>query len=193
MGRMRSFAVTVGVVLLAASLVRAQEDVQVRMQSWSTALGVECGHCHVLNQWSDASKPVFGFAQRMSRMVNGLNAGALKDLGGVTCWTCHRGRTIPARVPRGEWEKIQVDHAAEFDGNSERALAMSVYAASLGTDCSHCHTANRADNTKPAKAMVARMSAIFDELPKYFDESRQPRTQCYMCHQGKVKPERGPQ
>jgi hypothetical protein len=129
----------------------------------------------------------------MSRMVSGLNAGILKDLGGITCWTCHRGRAIPARVPRADWENIQADHAAEFAGDQDRALAMSVYAASLGVDCSHCHTDNRADNAKPAKAMVTRMSAIFDEIPRYFDGSRQPRTQCYMCHQGAVKPERQPQ
>ncbi len=189
---MRSFAVAAAFVVGATTGLLAQDDVQARMKTWSMALGVECEHCHVSNQWTDASKPAFGFAQRMMRMVNGLNGGVLKDLGGITCWTCHRGSSIPARVPRDVWEQIQRDHAAEFEGRPNRALAMSVYAASLGVDCSHCHTANRADNTKPAKAMVARMSAVFDEIPKYFDPSRQPRTQCYMCHQGQVTPERRP-
>lgn len=193
MSLMRSFAVTAAFLAGATTGLLAQDDVQSRMKTWSAALGVGCVHCHVENQWTDASKPTFGFAERMMRMVNGLNAGTLKDLGGITCWTCHCGNSVPARVPREAWEKIRLDHAVEFEGRPNRALAMSVYAASLGVNCSHCHTANRADNTKPAKAMVARMSAIFDEIPKYFDESRQPRTQCYMCHQGKVKPERGPQ
>lgn len=189
---MRPLAVTLGVVLLAAGIVRAQEDVQGRMKSWTAALGVECGHCHVPDQWSDSSKPSFLFAQRMSRMVGGLNAGVLRGLEGITCWTCHRGRSIPARLPRAAWEKVQSDHAVEFTGDADRALAMSVYAASLGVDCGHCHAENRADNTKPAWAMVTRMSAIFDDIPKYFEEARQPRTQCYMCHQGAVTPERRP-
>jgi hypothetical protein len=169
----------------------AQEDVQARMQGWSKALGVECAHCHVVENWTDASKPTFSFAQRMTRMVDGLNAGPLKELGGVTCWTCHRGRSIPARLARATWETIRDEHVAEFDGPN-RAVAMSVYAASLGVDCSHCHEADRTANTKPPKAMVARMLPIFDEIPKHFDDTRRPVTQCYMCHQGKIKPERAP-
>lgn len=177
-------------VIASATPAAAQADVQARMQAWSKALGVECAHCHVADQWTDTSKPTFAFAQRMMRMVDGLNAGPMKDLGGVTCWTCHRGRSIPARLTRDTWELIRTAHAAEFEGRPNRAIAMSVYAASLGVDCSHCHEPARAENTKAPKAMVARMLPIFEEIPKYFDDSRRPVTQCYMCHQGKVKPER---
>lgn len=159
------------------------------MQAWSKALGVECTHCHAGDNWTDTSKPAFDFARRMMRMVAGLNAGPMKDLGGVTCWTCHRGKPTPARLARAIWEKIRDDHAAEFDGPN-RAIAMSVYAASLGVDCSHCHDTDRKANTKAPKAMVARMLPIFDEIPKHFDDSRRPVTQCYMCHQGSTKPPR---
>jgi len=38
--------------------------------------------------------------------------------------------------------------------------------------------------------MVARMLPIFDEIPKYFDETRRPTTQCFMCHHGGRTPER---
>lgn len=181
-----------GVVCLAAGApaASAQADVQTRMQAWSTALGVACSHCHVDEQWTDDSKPAFAFASRMSRMVAALNAGAMKDVGGVTCWTCHRGRGIPARLPRASWEKVRSDHAGEFAGQPERAVAMSVYAASLGVDCAHCHDADRAADTKPAKAMVPRMLSVFDEIPRHFDPARMPTTQCYMCHQGKPRPER---
>jgi hypothetical protein len=177
-----------GFVLFTAAS-SAQTVVPERMQAWSKALGVECTHCHVDGQWADASKPTFAFAQRMMRMVDGLNAGVMKDLGGVTCWTCHRGRSIPARLARETWEKIRAEHLAEF-GGPNRAIAMSVYAASLGVDCSHCHETDRKANTKAPKAMVPKMLAIFEEIPKYFDETRKPVTQCYMCHQGKTKPER---
>ena len=68
---------------------------------------------------------------------------------------------------------------------------MSVYSASLGVECSHCHEAgNWTATTKPAHAMVEKMQPIFDEIPKYFDETRRPTTQCFMCHQGGPTPER---
>jgi hypothetical protein len=181
---------TLGCVLALAVSASAQEDVQVRMQSWSRALGVECVHCHVDGAWTDASKPVFGFAQRMDRMVAAINGGPLEDVAGITCWTCHRGRTAPPRLPRESWEKIRAAHATEFDDQPNRALTMSVYAASLGVDCSHCHETDRALNTKAAKAIVAKMNAIFAEIPKHFDDTRRPVTQCYMCHQGRTRPER---
>lgn len=124
----------IGVLLLSAT-VSAQEDVQARMQAWSSALGVECTHCHADGAWTDGSNPVFEFAQRMNRMVSALNAGPLKELGGITCWTCHRGRTAPPRLPRESWESIRAEHIAEFADRPNRAIAMSVYAASLGVDC----------------------------------------------------------
>jgi len=174
--------------MCAAGIAHAQDDVQPRMQLWSKALGVECTHCHTDGNWPDASKPTFDFAQRMKRMMDGLNAGPLKSVGSVTCWTCHRGRAIPARLPRESWQKIQAEHQAEFDGNTNRGLAMSVYAASLGVTCSHCHEdQDRAANTKQPKAMVAAMEKIFEDIPTYF-AARQPVTQCYMCHQGHISP-----
>ncbi|MGH9218506.1 MAG: photosynthetic reaction center cytochrome c subunit family protein [Vicinamibacterales bacterium] len=177
-------------VLLFSGTLSAQDDVQTRMQAWARALGVECTHCHVDGAWTDASKPVFEFAQRMNRMVSALNAGPLKDIASISCWTCHRGRTAPLRLQRQSWETIRADHAAEFADRPNRALAMSVYAASLGVECSHCHESDRTLNTKAPKAMVAKMMPIFDEIPKHFSKERMPTTQCFMCHQGRAKPER---
>ena len=138
------------------------------------ALGVECLHCHVAGQWTDAAKPTFEFARRMMRMVDGLNAGPLKEVRQVTCWTCHRGQRLPARLPRIKWEKVLADHEAEFDRQEDRGLAMRIYTASLGVDCSHCHEAGDfAAATKPPKAMVAKMLLIFDEIPNYFDNSQE--------------------
>ena len=181
-------------VLVGASRVGAQDDVQIRMQAWARALGVTCAHCHVVDAWTDSSKPPFAFAQRMMRMVGGLNAGPLKEIGGITCWTCHRGQTRPARLPRAQWEEIQSRYSAEFASNPSRALAMSVYSASLGVDCMHCHEPETwASSSKRPFAIVGQMLPIFDEIPKHFERSRMPQTQCYVCHQGKTTPERAPQ
>jgi formate-dependent nitrite reductase cytochrome c552 subunit len=161
------------------------------MRLWSTALGVECTHCHVADDWTNAAKPTYAFAQRMFRMVTALNAGPLKDVDPIACWTCHRGLRRPARLPRAAWEDLQTAHAADFAAKPDRAMAMSVYSASLGVECTHCHEAGDwAAATKPAHVMVAKMLPIFDEIPKHFDKSRMPSTQCYMCHQGKRVPER---
>jgi formate-dependent nitrite reductase cytochrome c552 subunit len=179
--------------LLAPTVAGAQDDAPPRMRQWSAALGVPCVHCHIEGSWSDTSRPVFQFAQRMMRMVNGLNSGPLKGVEPITCWTCHRGQTRPSRLPRPLWEGIQSAHAADFASRPDRALAMSVYSASLGVDCAHCHDAG--DWTaaiKPAHAIVERMLPIFDEIPKHFEKSRMPSTQCYMCHQGSRTPERAP-
>jgi hypothetical protein len=157
---------------------------------WSKALGVECTHCHADGNPSDSSKPNFEFAQRMNRMVAALNAAPLRDVATISCWTCHRGQPIPRRLARDVWEKIRSDHSGEFADRPNRAVAMSVYAASLGVECTHCHETDRTLNTKPPKAMVAKMMPIFEEIPKHFDKAiRMPVTQCYMCHQGGVKPE----
>jgi len=182
------------IIVAAVASSASQDDVQARMRAWTTALGVTCAHCHMDEKWTESSKPPFEFAQRMSRMVSALNTGPLKDVGGVTCWTCHRGQTRPARLPRALWEEIRDRHSAEFASKPDRALAMSVYSASLGVDCMHCHEPETWEvSSKRPFAMVEKMLPIFDEIPKHFDTARMPLTQCYMCHQGKVKPEREPQ
>lgn len=189
---MRAVLVAVACIVAASASAAGQSASPARMQAWSRALGVECTHCHMPGDWADASKPTFAFARRMMRMVDGLNAGPLAGIGEIACWTCHRGRPTPRRLPRAAWETILAEHKGEFEGPPNRGLAMSVYAASLGVDCSHCHEADRAANTKAPKAMVAKMLMVVDEIPKYFDESRRPVTQCYLCHQGAITPESQP-
>src|SRR5688572_30762492 len=141
-------------VLLLSGTVSAQDHVQTRMQAWSRALGVECTHCHVDGAWTDTSKPIFEFAQRMNRMVSALNAGPLKDVASISCWTCHRGRTAPPRLPRESWEKIRADHIAQFADPPARTIAMSAYAAWLGVGCSHGQASARKLTTRSKKTMV---------------------------------------
>ena len=180
------------VLLMMSAPVLAQDAVQARMTLWSKALGVACTHCHVGGAWTDSTKPNYEFAQRMSRMVRGLNSGPLKDVEPITCWTCHRGQARPARLPAASWQSIRDQHVGEFTSPNS-SLTMSVYSASLGVECSHCHEPGSfTAPTKPAYAMVARMLTIFDEIPKHFDNSRMPQTQCFMCHQGSRTPERAP-
>lgn len=180
------------IIALLWTFFQAPPEITQRMQSWSRALGVECAHCHVEGDWSNAQKPTFAFAQRMDRMVRGLNAGRLKDFGGISCVTCHRGQTRPARLPRTEWEAVAAKNAAVLAGRPDNLrLRMSVYSSSLGVGCDHCHESGAwAAVEKPAMTTAQQMAAMFDELPTYFTKERMPTFQCYMCHQGAVRPTR---
>ena len=154
---------------------------------YNRSLGVECTHCHIVNQFADASKPTFDFARRMAQMVRAINAGPLSGVGTISCWSCHRGHSLPPRLPRADWESVATSHAAEFAGGRDGLdLTMSVYAASLGVDCAHCHVAgNWTDASKTAHQRARLMTTIFELIPLYFDKAvRMPRTQCFMCHQG---------
>lgn len=185
--------VAIAALLMAGGAVAgAQAPAHAATRVYNTALGVDCEHCHTGRQFADPSKPAFDFARRMQRMVGGLNEGPLNTLGSVTCWSCHRGHTAPPRLPRADWESIAAVHTAEFTGRDDLGLAMSVYSASLGVACTHCHVdGDWAAGSKRPHQMVARMAPIFDLIPAYFDSAvRAPRTQCYMCHQGHVVVER---
>ena len=177
-------------MLIAQAALAAQTPEHAVAGTYNKALGVECTHCHVAGAFADASKPTFDFARRMAQMVKGLSDGPLKSLDGVTCWSCHRGRSIPARVPAEAWQSVTKAHEADFAGGLEnRALAMGVYSASLGVECDHCHVpGNFKDGSKRAHVLASTtMQEIFTLIPAYFDkDKRAPRTQCYMCHQGSI-------
>jgi hypothetical protein len=83
------------------------------MNLLADSLGVRCDYCHVQAApdltktpsnvggwaWDSDDKPQKRTAREMMRMVIGLNAGAFKGEARITCYTCHRGSTDPARLP----------------------------------------------------------------------------------------------
>jgi hypothetical protein len=189
----RSFAALVVVILWAAALrpVRAQDDIQARMQDWTKALGVECTHCHLDGQWSLAYLPTFDLAYRMQRMVNELNAGALKPYGGITCYTCHQGALTPPKITEEQWQRDAMRYEAAFNGDHSLALQMGVFTASLGVGCSHCHDPNNwGSDDNPNKAIGRRMRGMVGAINKHFAGVKNPEIGCMACHQGKPKPGR---
>ena len=200
-------------VLVAAGCVQAQDA---RMQAMDRALGVECVHCHTVDNWKKDDKPAFAFAGRMMKMVEGVNAGTLRGVGSVNCWSCHRGNVKPARMPRAGWEdriakwpeslKLSAEDAKKPAREVYRnvpamasapaggfAMTMSVFAAALGVSCDHCHVVGHWESDdKEAKRMARVMLRLFDEIPGYFEKSRQLGMQCFTCHQGSVRVEREP-
>jgi len=83
------------------------------MNLLADSLGVRCDYCHVQATpdltrtpsnvggwvWDRDDKPQKRMALEMMRMVVELNAARFKGQSRVTCYTCHRGTTQPARLP----------------------------------------------------------------------------------------------
>ncbi|HVF92364.1 MAG TPA: c-type cytochrome [Blastocatellia bacterium] len=70
---------------------------------YSKSLGVNCTHCHVVDQWEKEDKPQKQIARDMADMVRAINGEQLKKIKNlkgpnptVNCTTCHRGQIKPA-------------------------------------------------------------------------------------------------
>jgi len=74
------------------------------MNYMGSSLGVKCTYCHVNKdgKWDFPSdeKPEKTTAREMIRMVQGINKANFKGKPAVGCFTCHRGRNEPPRVPQ---------------------------------------------------------------------------------------------
>ena len=155
------------------------------MTLFNRALGVECAFCHLDKDWKDATKPQWAIARDMGRMVQALNGDQLANSTGITCVTCHGGHNKPSRLPVDAWQAIAEKWPAGL--GEDQKLTMSVYSASLGVGCDHCHDpADWKSKARPAYAAAVRMAAMFDVFPKYMPAGA--RTQCYMCHKGSKRP-----
>jgi len=84
------------------------------MRFFARSLGVKCNHCHVVNpagskeefDFPADAKPEKNAARTMIRMANQINGDFISRLNRqaetVTCFTCHRGHTIPESAPPAE-------------------------------------------------------------------------------------------
>jgi hypothetical protein len=78
------------------------------------SLGVKCNHCHVENpagskeqfDFPSDAKPEKNVARTMIQMANRINGDFISRLNRqaetVTCFTCHRGHTVPESTPPPE-------------------------------------------------------------------------------------------
>lgn len=70
---------------------------------YSRSLGVNCTHCHIVDEWEKDDKPTKQTARDMALMVRTINNDLLKNIKNlksekpvINCTTCHRGQTRPA-------------------------------------------------------------------------------------------------
>jgi hypothetical protein len=74
------------------------EELMPAMQSYTVALGQQCGFCHVQGDRASDANPHKGIAREMIAMTQQINShfpGGAK----VACYTCHRGSTQPLMAP----------------------------------------------------------------------------------------------
>lgn len=77
------------------------------------ALGVNCAHCHVPNQFEKDDKPAKQTARRMIQMMQTINQASFSDQLTVTCYTCHRGQLKPVATPGLALTAGAVEQSAE--------------------------------------------------------------------------------
>jgi hypothetical protein len=84
------------------------------MRGIARSLGTKCNHCHVANapgsaeeyDYPNDAKPEKKAARTMLRMVRNINGEYVSKVNAhgraVTCYTCHRGQTVPETTPPAE-------------------------------------------------------------------------------------------
>jgi photosynthetic reaction center cytochrome c subunit len=67
------------------------------MATFQSALGVKCEYCHSESAYGDDKLETKIVARGMLAMVMDLNNREFGGRQAVTCFTCHRGKSIPDR------------------------------------------------------------------------------------------------
>jgi hypothetical protein len=90
--------------------VTSKQEMRQRMRGIAASLGVRCPYCHVPGAADKDDKKEKRAAREMMRMVAHINETYLAEaehVPAVTCWTCHRGETEPAReIPRAAYDAV---------------------------------------------------------------------------------------
>jgi photosynthetic reaction center cytochrome c subunit len=69
------------------------------MQFITASLGVECQFCHVEGAFEKDDKKQKVTARKMMAMMFAINKDSFEGHREVTCYSCHRGNTIPVGTP----------------------------------------------------------------------------------------------
>jgi hypothetical protein len=76
-----------------------REQIGPVMGGMQAALGVRCNHCHIQGDNASDENPKKLVARQMMIMLNEINAKFPDGKAHVTCYTCHRGKTMPEMAP----------------------------------------------------------------------------------------------
>lgn len=107
----------------------------VAITQWVAPPEQGCNYCHNPNDLADDSVYAKVVARRMIQMTQHINADWKPHVAdtGVTCYTCHRGKPVPAEV---WYQPAPASKGSDFAGNraGQNAAAVSVAYASLPND-----------------------------------------------------------
>jgi hypothetical protein len=92
------------------------------MGMFASAMGEDCTFCHVSDAYFDKSAfarptPRLQRARQMIVMMNALNKQYFAGQARVTCFTCHRGGTVPTTAP-----EIALQYSAPHEDPNARAF-----------------------------------------------------------------------
>lgn len=175
------------------------------MGGFTHSLGVQCTHCHVEGAFEKDDKPTFAKARRMVDMRNWIAKNQKLE---VTCWTCHRGHSVPEAGPQinaslwpseleltaeqGKEPASKVYKNLKFFTSPASGVKSSMLfiSASLGVRCPHCHVIGAWEkDDKPAKDAARGMLAMVRDTRAAITDIR---VGCATCHHGSPKPEMEP-
>jgi hypothetical protein len=173
-------------------------------------LGVECSYCHTPLDWENEDKKTKQKARQHFDMIGYLNHDHFADKNKVSCWTCHRGESVPARyvaddemvkrmaqmiaIPAGEGDKpaeqvFKNIQTLKGVPASRFPFIMTFFSQSLGVRCGHCHVPNQWEkDDKPQKETARKMLAMVTAtIHKYYGNTGP--IGCFTCHHGSPQPE----
>ena len=174
------------------------------MTFFTTSLGVDCNHCHVAGEFEKDDKPAKQTARKMYEMVQLSN----KVLGSsrVSCYGCHRGHVQPeppSDALKAEFEEMMKNSeqdkrpAEQVYKNIQTlkglpagrwVMLMTMFAKSLGVDCTHCHVQGEFDkDDKPAKQIARKMLGLTGAIAREIYKGP-TAINCYTCHRGQLQP-----
>src|SRR5436305_7371169 len=75
------------------------DDLVPAMQFITASLGVECDFCHVRDAFDKDDKKPKQTARKMMQMMFAINQQNFNGQGKVSCYSCHRGSSVPVAIP----------------------------------------------------------------------------------------------
>jgi len=185
------------------------ESVIPTMEQIRHTIGVDCSYCHVPHDWANDDKKPKQTTRQMFQMLGFIKSSYFGRQPKVSCWTCHRGDSTPA--------KLQLDPAAsdriarmidipDADKNkpAEQVFkniqilkgvparlvptAMAGISTSLGVRCNFCHNPDDfSSDEKDEKKTARNMMKMRGDIASKFTLSN--GFGCFTCHHGHQTPE----
>jgi hypothetical protein len=185
------------------------ESVIPTMEQIRHTIGVDCAYCHVPHDWANDDKKPKQTTRQMFGMLGFVKSTYFARQPKVSCWTCHRGESSPAKL---NLDPGAIERVAKLinisDADKEKpaeqvfkniqifkgvpagrvANAMAGISTSLGARCNYCHNPDDfASDEKEAKKTARQMIKMRGEIAEKFAMSNS--FGCFTCHQGHQTPE----